>query len=101
MTVNPGGTIQFLLSIGKYQHLFTNPVFVTVANTGALNGDILLVGIRSGSIVGVLSAQGDIYGEVSTPFADVGTVRGHFEKETGGGTYQSVAGDGTWTARKE
>ena len=100
MTVSRDGNLSVYVSIGRYRHLFTNPVSLRVADNGALHGDIFLLNLKMGVVFGMFSSTGDIYGEVSTPFLDVGMVAGRITRSSGNGTYQSVAGNGTWTAMK-
>lgn len=100
LTVSRDGNLSIYLSIGRYQRLFTNPISVKVSDNGALHGDIFLLNLKMGVVFGMFSSTGDIYGEVSTPFLDVGMVAGRIMRSSGNGTYQSVAGNGTWTALK-
>ena len=100
MTASSDGNLSIYLSIGKYQHLFSNPVLLKVSNAGALHGSIFFLGIKIGGVIGMFSSTGDLYGEVSTPVLDVGTVTGHLTQNSGNGTYQSVAGKGTWSVEK-
>ena len=100
MTVSREGNLSIYLSIGKYQRLFTNPIFLKVSENGSLNGDIFLLRLKMGVIFGMFSSNGDIYGEISTPFLDVGVVGGKISQTSGNGTYRSVAGNATWTAHK-
>lgn len=101
MIVGRDGNLSIYLSIGRYQHLFTNPISLKVSDIGALHGDIFLLSLKMGVVFGMFSSAGDIYGEVSTPFLDVGTVVGRITQNSGNGTYQSVAGTGTWTAQRK
>lgn len=100
MTVSRDGNLSIYLSIGRYQHLFTNPISLKVSDAGALYGNIFLLSLKMGVVFGMFSSTGDIYGEISTPFLDVGTVAGRLTQSSGNGSYQSVAGNGTWTAQK-
>lgn len=100
MTVSRDGKLSIFLSIGRYQHFFTNPIFLNVSDNGALHGDIFLLNLKMGVVFGMFSSTGDIYGEISTPFLDVGTVAGRITRSSGNGTYQSVAGNGTWNAQR-
>ncbi len=100
MTMSQDGNLSIYLSVGRYQHLFTNPISLKVSDNGALHGDIFLLSLKMGVVFGMFSSTGDIYGEVSTPFLDVGTVVGRITQSSGNGTYQSVAGNGSWTAQK-
>ena len=101
MTIGADNTIAISVSVGHYQHLFSNPIVLSVGNDGTLRGSIRLLKIPVGNVIGIFSQNGDLYGEVSTPFLDVGTVIGKLKREEGRGTYRSVAGAGTWSARKE
>lgn len=101
MTISPEEGLSINLSLGKYQHLFTNPISVSVSNNGTLHADILLLRLRTAVVIGIFSSTGDLYGEVSSPVLDIGSVTGHLTSSTGSGTYQSVAGNGTWSAQKE
>lgn len=100
LRVSPDGSISIYLSLGHFQHLYTNPISLKVSDGGALRGDIFLLGVKMGVVFGMFSSNGDLYGEVSTPFLDVGTVAGRLTQSSGNGTYQSVAGNGTWTAER-
>jgi hypothetical protein len=100
LRMSPDGSISIYLSLGKYQHLYTNPIFLKVSDAGALHGDIFLLSVKMGVVFGMFSSNGDLYGEVSTPFLDVGTVAGRLTQSSGNGTYQSVVGNGTWTAER-
>lgn len=100
MRVSRDGNLSIYLSIGRYRHLFTNPISLKVSDNGALHGDIFLLSLKMGVVFGMFSSTGDIYGEISTPFLDVGTVVGRITQSSGNGTYQSVAGNGTWTAQR-
>ncbi|HTR80166.1 MAG TPA: hypothetical protein VMM58_00960 [Bacteroidota bacterium] len=100
MTVSADGGISVHVSLGKYDRFFTNPIALNVSSTGALGGNILFWHIGIGKIEGNFSPSGDLFGEVSTPLFNVGSVSGHLDKNSGGGNYQSVAGNGTWKAQK-
>lgn len=100
MKVIQDGTILIYLSLGKYQHFFTNPVSLHISESGSLQGDILFSLLDVGKIVGLFSPDGDLYGRVSTPLFNVGVVTGMLTKDAGSGEYQSVAGNGNWTAQK-
>lgn len=100
MTVSRDGSLSIYLSIGRYQKLFTNPISLKVSHNGALHGDVFLLSLKMGVVFGMFSSTGDIYGEVATPFLDVGTVVGRITRSSGNGTYQSVSGNGTWTAQR-
>ena len=100
MTVSRDGNLSIYLSIGRYQHLFTNPIYLKVSDNGALHGNIFLLSLKMGVVFGMFSSTGDIYGEVSTPFLDVGMIAGRITRSSGNGTYQSVAGNGTWTSQR-
>ena len=98
MTVNHDGSILIYLSLGKYQRLFTNPISLRVSESGALQGEVLLWQMDVGKIVGLFSPDGDIYGRVFTPLFNVGVVSGNLTSKAGSGTYQSLGGNGNWTA---
>jgi hypothetical protein len=83
------------VSLGKYEHLFSNPVNVNVSKTGAISGDIFIWILAVGRVERSFSPTGDLYGRVSTPFFTVGAVSGHLSGNSGNGTFHAVAGNGT------
>jgi len=101
MEVVAEGKISVHVSIGKYERFFSNPIALTVSEDGALSGDIYLWRIGVGSVEGSFSSSGDVFGRVTTPLFNVGSVSGHFSQSSGAGTYESVAGNGTWSAQKK
>ena len=100
MEVAADGKISVHVSLGKYERFFTNPITIIVSENGALNGDIYLWRIGVGGIEGSFSQSGNVFGSVSTPLFNVGSVSGRFSQTSGAGTYQSVAGNGTWNAQR-
>jgi hypothetical protein len=98
--VTAEGRITVHVSLVKHENLFTNPIALNVSNSGELSGDIFLWPLAVGRIEGSLSPSGDLFGRVSIPLFDVGSVSGRFAENSGGGTYQTVAGNGTWSAQK-
>ena len=76
------------------------PIVLTVSEENAVSGRIFLWLLPVGKVEGILSATGDLLGRVSTPLFFVGSVSGHLEKDSGGGSYTSVAGNGIWSAQK-
>lgn len=100
LEVGAEGKISIHVSLGKYDRLFTNPITLNVSNTGALSGDIFLWLLAVGRVEGNFSPSGDLFGRVSTPLFNVGFVSGHLSENSGNGTYQSMAGNGTWNAQK-
>ena len=76
------------------------PLRWTFRTTAHCGGDIYLWRFAVGSVEGSFSPSGNVFGRVTTPLFNVGTVSGHFSGNSGAGSYQSVAGNGTWRARK-
>lgn len=100
MEVAAEGKISVHVSIGNYERFFSNPITLSVSDDGALRGDIYLWRIGVGSVEGSFSPSGDVFGRVTTPLFNVGSVSGHFSGNSGAGSYGSVAGNGKWSARK-
>jgi hypothetical protein len=100
MQMREDGKISVHVSLGKYDRLFTNPIVLDVSNAGIIAGDIYLWVIPVGRVDGNISLTGEIYGRISTPLFNVGSVSGHLAGKSGTGTYQSIAGNGTWIAWK-
>ena len=100
MTITPDGRMEVHVSLGKYERFFSNPVKLTVSRDGLITGSILLWRLPVGSVDGSLAATGEVSGRVSTPLFRVGTVSGQFSPQSGEGTYESVAGNGSWSAHK-
>jgi hypothetical protein len=101
MEVAAEGNISVHVSIGKYERFFSNPITLNIADDGALRGDIYLLRFGIGGVEGSFSPSGDVFGRVTTPLFNVGSVSGHFSPTSGAGTYESVAGNGTWSAQKK
>ncbi len=101
MEVVDDGKISVHVSIGKYERFFSNPIMLNVSDNGALRGDIHLWRFGVGSVEGSFSPSGDVFGRVTTLLFNVGSVSGHFSQTSGAGTYESVAGNGTWSAQKK
>jgi hypothetical protein len=101
MEVAAEGNISVHVSIGKYERFFSNPIALTVSEDGALSGDIYLWRIGVGSVEGSFSPSGNVFGRVTTPLFSVGSVSGRFSQTLGAGIYESVAGNGTWSAQKK
>ena len=101
MEVTAEGKISVHVSIGKYERFFSNPIMLNVSDNGALRGDIYLWRFGVGSVEGSFSPSGDVFGHVTTPLFSVGSVSGHFSQSSGAGTYESVAGNGSWSAQKK
>ncbi|HTX19160.1 MAG TPA: hypothetical protein VMG34_10920 [Bacteroidota bacterium] len=89
------------VSFGKYDKLFSNPITLQISGEGKLEGSITLLHIPIGQVVGTISPSGTLVGRVTTPLFTVGTVSGALTADAGSGTYQSVAGAGTWSSRKQ
>ncbi len=100
MQISESGKISVHVSLGKYDHLFTNPIVLDMSNAGIITGDIYLWVIPVGKVDGSISPAGNIYGRISTPLFNVGSVSGHLGGNGGAGTYQSIAGNGSWSARR-
>jgi hypothetical protein len=101
MEVVDDGKISVHVSLGKYERFFSNPIMLNVLDNGELHGDIYLWRFGVGSVEGSFSPSGDVFGRVTTPLFSVGSVSGHFSQTSGTGTYESVAGNGTWSAQKK
>ncbi len=95
------GKISVHVSIGKYERFFSNPIALNVSDDGALSGNIYLWRFGVGNVEGSFSPSGNIFGRVTTPLFSVGSVSGHFSQTSGAGTYESVAGNGSWSAQKK
>ncbi len=100
MEVSAEGKISVHVSIGWYERFFSNPIMLNVSDNGALRGDIYLWRFAVGRVEGSFSPSGNVFGRVSTPLFNVGSVSGNFSENSGAGSYRSVAGNGTWSARK-
>ncbi len=100
MEIAAEGKISVHVSLGKYERFFSNPIALNVSDNDALRGDIYLWRIEIGGVEGSFSPLGDVFGRVSTPLFNVGSVSGHLSQTSGTGTYQSVAGNGTWSAQR-
>ena len=100
MDVGTNGKILVYVSLGKYDRLFSNPISLNVNESGTLDGNILLWHLPVGGVEGKFTATGEVFGRVSTPFFNVGSVLGKMESKTASGSYKSVAGDGNWSAVK-
>jgi hypothetical protein len=100
MQIGEDGEIALHVMLGKYDRFFTNPIVLTVSDAGTITGSIFLWVVAVGRVEGRFSTSGDLYGRVSTPFFNAGSVSGHLAGNRGDGTYQSIAGNGTWTAWK-
>ena len=101
MEVAAEGKISVHVSLGKYERFFSNPIMLNVSDDGTLHGDIYLWRIGIGSVEGSFSPSGDVFGRVTTPLFNVGSISGHFSQTSGAGTYESLAGNGTWSAQKK
>ena len=101
MEVSTEGKISVHVSLGKYERFFSNPITLNISDNGALRGDIYLWRFGVGNVEGSFSPSGDVFGRVTTPLFSVGSVSGHFSQTSGAGTYESVAGNGTWSAQKK
>jgi len=101
MTISPEGTMSVYVSFGRYDKLFSTPIVMNISSGGDLEGDVKLWRIPVGRVKGSVSAVGKLFGRVTTPLFDVGTVAGVIGGGSGSGSYQSVVGGGTWEARKQ